>query len=220
MGLCSDLSIHVFSYGHRGSADQFRTTLDQVVHCVGTKHGQDISTELDTRSLVLFPETEHDQKLLSKHELAVAKKKRHKIRLIQAMKEHKAAREAIVAADPDTIEAANAKMEIATLENNIEDAEDEMEGDMPLKLEGDEHTRWQSLLKTYSIRVDNLTKHRGQVFSLLLGQCTEMLQDHMEFHASYDEVKTSQDPLKLLDLIQQTILGHAEDTYPCAQIYN
>ena len=113
-----------------------------------------------------------------------------------------------MAADPDTIEAANAKMEIATLENNIEDVEYEMEGDIPLKLEGDEHTRWQSLWKTYSIRVDTLTKHRGQVFSLLLRQCPEMLQDHMEFHASYDEVKKSQDPLKLLDLIQQTILGH------------
>ena len=221
MGLCKDLGSHVFSYGHKGSADQFRTTLEQVVHYVGTKHGQSISTELDTRTKVIVPEPVHDQALIDAHELDTAKLKRQKLKLINAMFKQRAVQDAILESEGSTkTEKANAELEKAVLENKIEDAQDEIEGKFPLKLEGDDKTKWQSQWKIYSTKVDTLDKHRGQAFSLLLGQCTEMLVDHMEFQSSYAAVKMSQDPLQLLNLIEQTILGHAEDTYPCAQIYN
>ena len=85
MGLCKDLGSHVFSYGHKGSADQFRTTLEQVVHYVGTKHGQSISTKLDTRTKVIVPEPVHDQALIDAHELDTAKLKQQKLKLINSM---------------------------------------------------------------------------------------------------------------------------------------
>ena len=44
-----------------------RTTLEKIVHHVGTIHGQDISNELLNRTTVILPEPTHTQAVLAKH---------------------------------------------------------------------------------------------------------------------------------------------------------
>ena len=65
-----------------------------------------------------------------------------------------------------------------------------------------------------------MTKHRGQGFSLILGQCTQLLQDKMKQDTEWNVVSTSYGSLTLYRLIENTILGQTEDQYPFETVYN
>jgi hypothetical protein len=66
----------------------------------------------------------------------------------------------------------------------------------------------------------NLIKHRGQVFSLIQGQCTQLLQDKMKQDTDWTNVSTSYDPLTIYLLLERTVLTHTEDQYPFATVYD
>jgi hypothetical protein len=63
-------------------------------------------------------------------------------------------------------------------------------------------------------------KHRGQAFSLIQGQCTQLLQDRMKQDTDWNTVSTSYDPLTLYRLIEKTALAQTEDQYPLAAVYD
>jgi hypothetical protein len=66
----------------------------------------------------------------------------------------------------------------------------------------------------------NLIKHRGQSFSLIQGQCTQLLQDKMKQDTDWNTVSISYDPLTLYRLIEKTVLAQTEDQYPFAMMYD
>ena len=72
---------------------------------------------------------------------------------------------------------------------------------------------------TYWERNTNLEKHRGQAYSLILGQCTELFQDNTKQDTAWNATSTSYNPLVLLQLIDKTVLAHIEDQYPFATVY-
>jgi hypothetical protein len=51
-----------------------------------------------------------------------------------------------------------------------------------------------------------LETNRGQAYSLILGQCTQLLQDKMKQDASWTTVSASHDPLELYRLIKRVVL--------------
>jgi hypothetical protein len=65
-----------------------------------------------------------------------------------------------------------------------------------------------------------MIKHRGQSFSLIQGQYTQLLQDNMKQDMDWAIVSTSYDPLMLYCLIERTILAQTEDQYPFATVYD
>jgi hypothetical protein len=65
-----------------------------------------------------------------------------------------------------------------------------------------------------------MIKHRGQSFSLIQGQCTQLLQDKMKQDTDWAVVSTSFDPLTIYCLIEQTILAQTEEQYPFATVYD
>jgi hypothetical protein len=74
--------------------------------------------------------------------------------------------------------------------------------------------------RTYRERNALLTKHRGQAFSLILGQCTQLLQDRMKQDTDWNAASTSYNPLELYRLIEKTTLVQTEDQYPFATVYD
>ena len=56
-------------------------------------------------------------------------------------------------------------------------------------------------------------------YSLILGQCTQLLQDKMKQDASWLTVSMSDDPLELYKLIEQVVLKQTEDQYPFAAVH-
>ena len=69
--------------------------------------------------------------------------------------------------------------------------------------------------KTYLEKQSRLEKHRGQTFSMILGQCSQnKKQDVM-----CTTVATSYDPLQLIIIIEKTVMAQTEDQYPFAIVY-
>ena len=72
----------------------------------------------------------------------------------------------------------------------------------------------------YRERNSQLAKHRGQGFSLIIGKCTQLLQDKMNQDTEWNVVRTFYDPLTLYRLIEKTVLDQTEDQYPFATVYS
>jgi hypothetical protein len=60
--------------------------------------------------------------------------------------------------------------------------------------------------KTYTDCVNKLKTHREQVYALILGQCTQLLQDKLKQESSWSAVSKLYDPLDLYGLIEKVIL--------------
>ena len=68
--------------------------------------------------------------------------------------------------------------------------------------------------RTYRELNTNLKSHRGQAYSLVLGQHTQLLQDKTNHDTAWNATITSYNPLVLLQLIEKTALEQIEDQYP------
>jgi hypothetical protein len=106
------------------------------------------------------------------------------------------------------------------LDNDIAQGEFELSLDVPIELTDSEKTQYNYEWRTYRKRNALLTKHRGQAFSLIFGQCTQLLQDKMKQDADFNTVRTSYDLLLLYRLIEKTILAQTEDQDPFATVYD
>ena len=92
-------------------------------------------------------------------------------------------------------------MKLAVLDNEIAQGDYKVNVDVPIIMTDSENTHSRNEWHTYRERNYQLTKHRGQGFSLILGQCTQLLQDKMNQDTQYNLVSTSYDPLTLYRLI-------------------
>ena len=104
-----------------------------------------------------------------------------------------------------------APMKLAILENAIEQGEYEENVDVPIFMTDSEKTHSINEWRTYRERNDQLKKHIGQGLLLILGQCTQLLQDKMKKDTEWNVVSTSYEPMTLYWLIEKTVLGQKED---------
>jgi hypothetical protein len=104
-------------------------------------------------------------------------------------------------------------MKLALLQNDIAQGNFKAQVDVPIELTDSEKTQRNNEWRTYRERNASLLKHRGQAFLLILGQCTQILQDKMKQDTNWNTVSTSYDPLTLYRLIQ------TEAQYQFATIY-
>ena len=88
-------------------------------------------------------------------------------------------------------------MKLDILENVIAQGEYEANVDVPIVMTDSEKTQSRNEWRTYIERNAQLIKHRGQGLSLILGQCTQFLQDKMKQDTEWNVVGTYYDPLTL-----------------------
>jgi hypothetical protein len=214
-GLCTTLGTNIFDYGQKAAADQMRTSWEKLVQYVGTNYGQDISKELFNKTTVTLVEPVHTLAVLSRHS--------SRERMVRAGQANiQAARQAqelilqaaVVASDPLAL------MKFTVLQNEIAQADFESGVEVPIELTDSEKTQHSNAWRTFREQHANLHKHRGQAYSLILGQCTQMLQDRMKQDIAWSSTSVSYDPLTLYRLIEKTILSQTEDQYPFATVYD
>ena len=73
--------------------------------------------------------------------------------------------------------------------------------------------------KTYREKHSRLEKHRGQTFSMILGQCSQQILKLMKQDVIWTTVAISYDPLQLISITEKTVLAQTEDQYPFAIVY-
>jgi hypothetical protein len=200
-GLCDALGANVFDYGQKSSADQMRTSWEKITEYVGTSYGQDISNELQNKSIVTLPEPTHSTVILQRNAAreAVLRAGQINIQAVRRVGETMLQAAVVAALDP------RAPMELATLQNEIANSE---------------MTQNINAWRTYRERTSSLAKHQGQTYSLILGQCSQLLKDKMKQDIGWTTVSVSYDPLILYRLIEKSILAQTEDQYPFATVYD
>ena len=110
-------------------------------------------------------------------------------------------------------------MLLALLDNEIDEATYQATLALPIKLDDMEQTHHYNEWRTYRERTSRLEKQRGQAFSMIRGQCMQVLLDKMKHDIDWIPASESYDPLTLFKLIEKTILAQTEDQYPYATIY-
>ena len=91
--------------------------------------------------------------------------------------------------------------------------------EVPYNLTDSERLEYSNESKSHSNRVATLEKHRGNVYALIYGQCTQILQDKMKQDKNWTTVSVSYKPLELYKLIERVILKQTEDQYPVAALW-
>jgi hypothetical protein len=94
-----------------------------------------------------------------------------------------------------------------------------MRQEVPYKLTLEEAIKYSNEMKAHSVWVATLEKHRGQVYLLILGQCTQLLQDKMKQEKAWAQVSVSYKTLDLYKLIESVVLKQTEDQYPVAALW-
>jgi hypothetical protein len=215
-GLFANLGTNVFDYGQKSAADQMHTSWEKLAQYVRTNYGQDISNLLQNKITVIIVEPVHTDDVLLKHSLRETTIRNGQMNIQRARKAQETILEAAVKAGLDM----EAPMKLALLQNKISQGEFSDNIVVPIVLNDSQKTQFSNEWRTYIERNANLIKHRGQEFSLIQGQCTQLLQDKMKQETDWAVVSTSYDPLTLYRLIERRILAQTEDQYPFATVYD
>ncbi len=106
---------------------------------------------------------------------------------------------------------------IAEVENQVDDIVYHQGQEVPYNLTDSEKLEYGS--KAHSQCIATLEKHHGNVYALIYGQCTQILQDKMKYDKNWATVSVSYKPLELYKLIKRVILKQTEDQNPVAALW-
>ena len=217
-GLCAELEGNVFDIGQRTSADLLRTTLEKIIQYVGTKYGEDIANEIESRSLSTFTPPQHTAEVLRKHAAKTTLKRTQQNALLGAHQVMEANLQALIAANPDPTRT----LELVQMQNTIAQLQHELTEDIPIKLDEEEKVEYDSRVKNHAKKVEDLTTNRGKVYMLIMGQCTQRLQDKLKQDILWATVDaTPKNPIDLMNLIERVVLKQSEtDQYPWATLHD
>jgi hypothetical protein len=178
---------NVFDYGHKSAADKMRTSWGKLAQYVGTNYGQDISNELQNKITVIIVEHVHTNAVLLKHSLRETMIRNSQMNIQRARKAQETILEAAVQGGFDM----EAPMKLDLLQNEIAQGGISANVEVPIVLTDSQKTQFSNEWLTYRKRNANMIKHRGQSFSLIQGQCTQLLQDKMKQDTDWAVVSTS-----------------------------
>jgi hypothetical protein len=174
-GMCGNIVTNVFDYGQKSAADIMRTMWEKLVKYSATNYGQDISNELQNKISVDIIEPVHSAEVLMKQGLKEAMIRSGQREIQRArIAQYIILKAEIVANDPD------APMKLAILKNKIAQGEFSSRNKVTVELNDSEKTQFSNEWRTFPECNTNLIKHRGQAFSLIQSQCTQMLQDKIK----------------------------------------
>ncbi len=91
---------------------------------------------------------------------------------------------------------------IAEVENQVDYIAYHQGHEVPYNLTGSEKLEYGNKSKAHSQRVATLEKHRGNVYALIYGQCTQIFQNKMKKDKNWATVSVSYKPLELYKLIE------------------
>ena len=97
--------------------------------------------------------------------------------------------------------AADVQIELAKLENTMEESEDAMDKGTPITAEGDEKKSYDAAWKNYIHRMSDLALHRGKVNALIMGQCQPSVMERLKTDPTWDQLVANADHLERMHLI-------------------
>ena len=217
-GLCAELEGNVFDIGQRTSADLLRTTLEKIIQYVGAKYGEDIAAEIDNRAITSLSAPTHTAEVLRKHAAKQTLKRGQQNALLTAHQAISAELEAQITAAPTPA----LSLQLVQNNNIVAQLQLEIAESIPIKLEEEEKVEYDSRVKSHQKKVEDLKINQGKVYMLIMGQCTQRLQDKLKQDVKWATVDaTPKDPIELVNLIEKIVLKQSEtDQYPWATLHD
>ena len=108
---------------------------------------------------------------------------------------------------------------LAELQNDMAEELAKHEEPIEILLFGDNKAEHEGKWKTYWDNQLRLEKHKRQMFSMILGHCSQHLIDQMKQYVMWATVATLNNLLQLISIIEKTVLIQTEDHYPFAIVY-
>jgi hypothetical protein len=192
VGLCKELKSNVFNYGGYNAANTMRVTQEKIQQDVGIKYGKDIANKICSKVTVVLWPPQYSDAIVNRHQEWERHSRRKQTNLLSALEDQLQGLKANPNADP---------VKVATTSNDLEDLKYEMRQEVPYKLTSEEAMEYSNEMNAQSVQIATLEKHCGQVYSLILGQCTQLLQDKMKQEKAWAQVSVSYKPLYLYKLI-------------------
>ena len=215
-GLNKELEGNIFDLGERSSADLMRTTQIKIAQYIGSLYGGDIMGELETKTEFVTPTPEYPQSAKDRqagYETMVRATQRN---ALSTLRRKKARLESQIASTPtDEIE------QIDTLEDKLSEVENEIlrseysaNSEVELPLTEEEKREWRQSQKAYGDRCAKHILNQQKAFAIIIGQCTQRLQDKLHDDSQWEKINREQKPLELYTLIEKVVMKQTGDEYP------
>ena len=105
------------------------------------------------------------------------------------------------------------------MENDIYEATYKASIDPEIYLMYYEKIEHDNAWRTYRDRTYRLEKQQRKAFSLVMGQCMQVILDTMKYDTGWDKASISYDSLQVLTFTEKSILDQTEDQYAFATVY-
>jgi kynurenine formamidase len=171
--MCTNLGTNVFDYGQKSAVDQIHTSWEKLVHYFGTNYVQNINNELQNKVWVVLTEPVHTDNVLVRHSVREVIIQNGQMNIQQGRQ----AQETILKASVQAGTYMDAPMKLAILQNDISQGTCATIIEVPVVLTDSGKTQFSNDWRTFRERNTSLIKHRGQDFSLIQGQFTQLLQE-------------------------------------------
>jgi hypothetical protein len=154
-----------------------RNSMEKMATYIGTKFGDEAAQEWISGKRTVLPEPAYSQAIRDRHEARVkATKDRIELKL-RGLKAEKAAIQLELDRDPNNRALLK---EMREADDQIAQSEIELVDEVAMKLTEDEMIAHANAWRTHQETTESLKVRRGEVGSLLLGQCTQVLVDKMK----------------------------------------
>ena len=211
VGACKDLEGHIFTIGSANKGkdgDMLRTSMEKMATYIGTKYGDEAAQEWTSGKKITVYEPAYSQAIQNRHAARV-KATRDRIELrLKSLRVEKAAIEAEIIQTPTD---RGLLKEMQEVDDQIARGDIELTDEVDMKLTDDERTAHSNAWRTHRETTESLKKSRGKIYSLLLGQCTQVLVDKMKQDTDWVSISDSFDPHRLFKLIERFVLKQSDN---------
>jgi hypothetical protein len=180
VGLNKELKGNIFNLGERSSADLMRTTQINIAQYIGSHYGGDIIGELETKQQFVAPVPEYPATAKLRQPVYKSMMRgQHLIKTSEAKgaTAYRDQRHTNNPPKPEKLDELEEKM--FNIDNKILQMMYEQGVDIKVPLDDEEKGGWRLSEKTNRDRVNKHLLNRQKAFVIIIGQCTQQLQDKM-----------------------------------------
>ncbi len=237
VGACNNLGKPVFaiSLGNKGKdGDMLCTSIKKMTTYIGTKYGDEAAQEWTGIKKINLLEPAYSQAIWDRHAARVrATRERIELKLrslraekmaiktkindaptkLRSLREEKMAIETKINTAPTNCRLLK---ELQEVDNKITKGDIKLNNEVKMRLTDSEKITHSNAWHTHQETTESLKKSRGKVYSLLLGQCTQVLVDKMKQDVDWVTISESFDPSLLFKLIEKFVLKQSNNQYKMA----
>jgi hypothetical protein len=216
VGACKDLEGHIFTIGSGNKGkdrNMLRTSMEKMATYIGTKYSNKAAQEWTSDKKIILQEPAYLQAILVRHaERVKATRERIQLRFKSLRAEKMAIKDKLISAPTNC----GLLKELREVDDQIAKGDIKLKDEVEMKLTNDEKTVHSKAWHTHRESSNSLKKSRGKIYSLLLGQCTQVLVDKMKQDVDWVKISGSFNPTLLFKLIKKFVLKQSDNQYKTA----